>query len=119
LKTDTGTWVGKIGEITGREDGTGVANIISSEGGPCDVACPFVPTQGPSQQVQGHLISLEPTAGTVVPTTAIVSSGSRAYVVTEGGSEVGVKVVASSRGDSVVTGVSSGVKVRVDARGQP
>lgn len=100
-----------------RADPTGavIVELSGRNGAICGADCGDVPVAD-SVLLPSQVITVPTVAGSLLPTSALLSSaGGGVVVVTDAGDRMPVEVLGSARGMSVVSGVEPGVRVRVPA----
>lgn len=107
-------WRGAIASSTETPEGQLVLELAGIQGGPlCGAHCEDVPV-GRQTLLPCDLIEVPKTRGLIVPNAALRTSVvGGVVVVSAGGAERPVEVVASANGVSVVTGLESGDQVRL------
>ena len=98
------------------QTGTVIVSLQGADGGViCGADCGQVPVTG--QALLGsRIVTVEPVAGLVVPSAALVTGADgQVAVIAETGERIPVNVAASARGMSVIDGVAEGTRVRVPA----
>ena len=112
------TWAATAGAQS-PDEGSGTVHITLDsldEGPVCADQCTQVPVTGQSS-LRSEIITVQAVSGLVVPSSALVTeAGGQTAVIDEGGSRLPVKVTASAKGMSVITGVDAGTKVQVPAQ---
>lgn len=97
---------------------TGFVNINLAGSGDtpiCGSACGSIPVVGQTV-LASTIVTMEPVSGLLVPSASLLTqAGGQLIVITESGERVPVDIVASSKGMSIVTGVTEGLKVRIPA----
>jgi peptidoglycan hydrolase-like protein with peptidoglycan-binding domain len=103
------------GQKAGEEDQVSVALDSATGESICDSPCGDLSITDDTL-LPARVITQRELTGLVVPTSALLSDeGGNVYVVDADGNNVNVRVEASARGLSVVTGVGEGLQVRVPA----
>ena len=108
-------WQAFVVSLTTSEDQGSITLTLAGEDGAsiCSPECESIPVTEHSL-LRSKIVIVETEAGLVVPTSAIRSDATgELSVIDDQGEEHDVKVVATAKGMSVVTGTSLGVFVRV------
>lgn len=114
---DGEAWVGVVsGQSNDEETGTVVVTLSATDGAPvCGQGCAAIPVTGRSQ-FASQVVTVEPVAGLVVPSAALVTAADGTVAVIDAdGKRVPVSVTAAARGMSVIEGAAEGTRVRVPA----
>jgi len=110
-------WEGFVrDQVRDEQTGTVIVSLQGADGGVvCGADCGQVPVAG--QALLGsRIVTVEPVAGLVVPSAALVTGADgQVAVIAETGERIPVNVAASARGMSVIDGVAEGTRVRVPA----
>lgn len=118
---DHALWEGVVAGVVQQQDqsGTVTVQLKAADGGViCRDACARVPVTGEAL-LSSRIVTVEPVAGLVVPSAALVTSADgQVAVIDADGTQVRVKVVTSARGMSVIEGAELGLRVRVPGNGR-
>lgn len=115
VESPVGEWIGRIASRTWEDDGSVRLHVEGNEDGSlCGDQCATLSTTSPSQ-LKARAITVPRAEGVLIPSVAIMSTASGdTAVVDRTGKRTRVSVLASSRGQSVVAGISTGLEVRIE-----
>lgn len=108
------TWAAIAEEQLRSAEGTISIRLSGADGASiCGKSCGQVPPTGKTS-LRSRIVVVDEVEGLVVPSAALVSlPGGKTAVLDETGREIMVKVVASTQGESAITGAAEGLRVQI------
>lgn len=117
VESSAGAWHGTVASHGWEIDGSVTLAIAGADNGPlCAEQCGTIPTTTPTQ-LKATALTVPRVEGVLIPAAAInTTAAGDSTVIDRNGKQTRVTVVATSRGQAVVTGITSGVEVRIGSK---
>lgn len=117
VESSAGAWHGNVASHRWEEDGSVSLAVTGADNAPlCAEQCEAISTAAPTQ-LKAMALTVPRVEGVLIPTAAInTTAAGDSAVVDRKGKQTLVTVVATSRGQAIVTGIGSGTEVRIGSK---